>query len=191
MPIHAAGVYNDQSSIGVSDFFVSSYTPTLEALLEARERPVLSGLKVLAAAQPNPGKGYSRLPSVKAELQEIVDVVPRENLLLLGDCTLPDFEGHHTTIKNVLRKLPEANVLHLACHGNQDVKHPLDSGFILANGEKLTVQDLVKCRLPNAHTAILSACHTASNDVKQPDEAVNLANTLLALGFSSILATKW
>ena len=91
----------------------------------------------------------------------------------------------------MIDKLPEATVLHLACHGEQNLKDPLKSGFILANAEVLTIEEMMKHRLPNAHTAILSACYTNSNDAKQPDESINLAFALMHLGFSSILATKW
>ena len=94
-------------------------------------------------------------------------------------------------MQNVVEKLPKASVLHLACHGTQDWRDPLSSGFILANGERLSIEKLMRCRLPNAHMAILSACHTASNDVEQPDEAINMSRALIFLGFSSILATKW
>ncbi len=191
MPIHAAGIYKGRSPICVSNFFVSSYTPTLGALVDARNRPVPSELKVLAVAQPNPGQGWQSLPQVKDELREIIDVVPHGNLVHLGGSDEPDFEGVRTTVKNVLEKLPEATVLHLACHGTQDVDDPMSSGFVLANGERLTIEELLKHRLPNAHIAILSACHTASNDAGQPDEALNLASALMFLGFKSILATKW
>ena len=118
-------------------------------------------------------------------------VVPPENLISLGDSDQPDFEGIHTTVKNVVDKFSEATVLHLACHGTQDPKDPFKSGFILANGERLTIEEMIKHRFPNAHTAILSACHTSSNDAEQPDESINLSSTLLHLGFSSILATLW
>ena len=175
----------------MSDFFVSSYTPSLGALLDARARPTPTEIKILAAIQPNPRSGWSYLPEVKKELEEIVQSVPPEHLLHLGDLDRPDFDGTHTTVKNVIDKLPEAGVLHLACHGTQDMADPLSSGFILANGERLTVEELIKHRFPNAHTAILSACHTASNDTEQPDESVNLASAMLFLGFQSILATKW
>ncbi len=191
MPIHAAGIYNGESPVCVSDFFVSSYTPTIGALIDARKRPVPSDLRVLAAAQPNAGPGYTLLPQAKDELLEIIEVVPHENLVYLGGFDTPDVEGVRTTVKNVLEKLPEANVLHLACHGIQDVDDPLSSGFVLANGERLTIEELMRLRLPNAHIAILSACHTASNDSRQPDESLNLASALMFLGFNSILATKW
>lgn len=191
MPIHAAGIYHGASPVCVSDYFISSYTPTSTALLDARRRPIPTELKVLAAAQPNPGGRWGRLPEVTNEMKEIIHTVPSQNLIHLGDTNEPDIEGRHTTVSNVLEKLPEATILHLACHGTQDPNDPLSSGFILANGEKLTIEHLMKCRLPNAHTAILSACHTASNDAEQPDESINLSSTMMFLGFSNVVATKW
>lgn len=191
MPVHAAGIYRGSSPICVSDFFISSYTPSLQALINARKRPISIEAKVLAAAQPSPGWPYERIPNVKIDLREIVDNVPRENLLFPGGENQPDFEGLHTSVANVISKLPEASVLHLACHGTQIPDVPLGSGFILANGEILTILDLLKCHTPNAHTAILSACHTASNDVEQPEQSINLSTALLFCGFRSILASKW
>lgn len=128
---------------------------------------------------------------VKKELQEIVSVVPPEDFIFLGNSDEPDFEGVHTTVGNVIVKLPEATVLHLACHGTQSEEDPFKSGFILANGDRLTIEELMKIRFPKAYTAILSACHTSSNDVQQPDESINVASTLFHLGFSSIVASKW
>lgn len=191
MPIHAAGIYHGPSPVCLSDFFVSSYTPTLGALVDTLERPIPTEVKVLPAIQPSPKNGWSNIYQVKEELEQIVQLVPPENIIKLGDSTEPDFEGVHASVKNVLEKLPEASILHLACHGKQDTYDPLKSGFILANGEKLTIEELMKHRLPNAHTAILSACYTASNDVNQPDESINLASAMLFLGFRSIVATKW
>lgn len=191
LPIHAAGSYRQNPPICLSDFFVPSYTPTLTALLDARARTAPRDVKVLAAVQPKPGGGWSWLPKAKDELAEIIQVTPPANMLFLGDTDQPDYEGLHTSVENVLKKLPEASVLHLACHGTQNSADPLSSGFVLANGEKLTIEELMKYQLPNAHTAILSACHTASNDNEQPYEAVNLSSALMFLGFSNILASKW
>lgn len=192
LPIHAAGIYRGSSpSVCVSDFFVSSYTPSLGALIDARKRPIPKELKVLAAAQPTPGGKWNSLTNVVSELEEIGKIVPPKNLIYLGGNDQLDLTGEHTSVQNVLEKLSEASVLHLACHGEQDIHNPMKSGFILANGERLTIQELIKHRLPNAYMAILSACHTASNDVEQPEEVMNLASALMFLGFESILGTKW
>lgn len=161
------------------------------ALIDSRKRSIPANIKVLAAAQPDPGSPWSKLPDTREELHEIVKAVPPSNLICLGNNNQPDFDGEHTTVENVLAKLADASILHLACHGEQSRNYPLNSGFILRGGERLTILDLMRCRLPNAHAAILSACHTASNDPVQPGEFVNLASALLFLGFRSIIATKW
>ena len=64
---------------------------------------------------------------VMDELEEIVNIVPPECLIPLGNTDQPDFDGLYTTVKNVVERLPNANVLHLACHGTQSISHPLDS----------------------------------------------------------------
>ncbi len=130
---------------------------------------------------------------MKDELKEIIQATPPINILSLSDTDQaePDHEGRYTTVENVLKKLPEASVLHLACHGTQIATDPFSSGFILADAKTLTIEKLMQYQLPNAHTAVLSACHTASNDVEQPDEAINLSSALMFLGFSNIIGTKW
>lgn len=99
--------------------------------------------------------------------------------------------GTHCTVENIVEALPEANILHLACHAMQDASDPLRSSFILAEGKRLTVEELMKHPLPNAYIAILSACHTGSNDPEQSGEGLNLASAMLHLGFRSVVATKW
>ncbi len=150
----------------------------------------LEEVKVLAAVQPNPGIGWSLIPQVNLELEEVVRCLPSHCLVPLGDSHGSDHEGVHITLKNVIAKLPEAHVSHLACHATQDTADPLRSSFILANGERLTVEELMKHHFPNARIAILTACHTASNDAHF-QESINFATAMMSVGFSSIIATKW
>ncbi|KAJ3482637.1 hypothetical protein NLI96_g6852 [Meripilus lineatus] len=189
LPLHAAGIYHGDSPICISDFFISSYTPTLGALIDARNRPLPHELKVLAAAQPDAGS--TKLMKVGEELKVIEQIVPPQNLIYLNNDRHLDLEGKHTSVETVLTKLPEASVLHLACHGTQDANNPLRSGFLLERGKRLTIHKLVQYRYPNAFMAILSACHTASNDAEQPEEVMNIASALMFLGFGTILGTKW
>lgn len=194
MPVHAAGNYETKAPISVSDFFISSYVPTLDALLEARKRPIPATTTVLAAIQPNPGKPWSTLPNTKAELKEVKNIVPAEHLLHLsptGHDPQGEEDGLYTTPSTVLDLLPSASVLHLACHGDQLPSNPLQSGFIMRDGERLTVEMLMKTTLKEACVALLSACHTAGNDPDRPDEAINLASVMLFVGFRSVGATMW
>ena len=89
-----------------------------------------------------------------------------------------------------MEKLPEASILHLACHGHQDPHNPLESGFIMHDG-MLTVAKLMSLNLDHAFFAFLSACETAKGDKAQPDQAIHLAATTLFSGFKSVVATMW
>jgi hypothetical protein len=63
----------------------------------------------------------------------------------------------------LLTRLPDAMILHLACHGLQDAKNPLKSGFVMRD-RLLTVEELMLVPLPRAFLAFLSACETAKGD---------------------------
>lgn len=191
MPIHAAGIHDGESPICVSDFFVSSYTPTLQSLVDARNRPDPSSIQILPIIQPDPGSQFPAIPFTRVELHEIAEAVPTEKLMSLGEPGDLDFNGDFTTVQRVTEKLPEATVVHFACHGVQDVDDPLQSAFILRGEERLTVAEIMKEPLPNAYLAILNACNSGASDAEQPDEAINLANAMLFAGFRTIMATMW
>lgn len=91
-------------------------------------------------------------------------------------------------VKELLQTKP-AHVVHLACHGVQDV-NPLESGFILHDG-RLTIKDMMAFDMPNACMAFLSACQTAKDHWTAPDEAVHLAAAMLFCGFRSVIGTMW
>jgi len=80
--------------------------------------------------------------------------------------------------------------VHLACHGIQDMKDPLQSAFALYDG-KITIETLMSKSLHNAELAVLSACQTAMGDDKLPEESVHLAAAMLAIGYSGVVATMW
>lgn len=164
----------------------------MEALADACKHSIPTQLKILAAAQPRPGGRLSNLKKVKEELQIIQEIVPSENLIYLHGNQNLDLEGVYTSTETVLAKISEASILHLACHATQDINNPLNSGFFLGDGKRLTIHKLIQSeyQFPNAFMAILSACHTASNDTEQPEEAINIASTLMFLGFKSILGTN-
>lgn len=180
MPIHAAGKYTTRSTICVSDFFVSCYMPTLDALHQARGRPSsTTEARVLPVIQPNAGPGYASLPNTKNELQEIHNIVPPRSILSLTESIDLDLNGDCAIVENVMRNLPEASILRLACHSIQDPGNPLQSAFNFRGGQRLTVEHLMQRPLPHAYVAFLSACHTAANDVQRPDEAINFASAML------------
>jgi CHAT domain-containing protein len=164
---------------------VSSYTPSLSALLKAREdfSPVpRHEILALLFSEPS-APGLSHLPSVDEEVQTVAGIVVSTSASVVNDVYAP------STVQSVLGAAPSAHILHLACHGHQH-EDPLKSCFALQDG-RLTISALMDLKLPKAMLAYLSACETAKGDKKQPDQAVHLAASMLFCGFRSVVATMW
>ncbi|THU79158.1 TPR-like protein [Dendrothele bispora CBS 962.96] len=185
LPLHAAGIYGDPTrNMNISDFAVSSYTTTLTAMLGSGSTPKQDLNKipsVLVVSQPDtPG-----LPSLPGTMKE-VEVIQRY--------ASPDHTCHLThelaTVQAVLGQMDKHEIIHLACHGIQDLKNPLSSAFALYDG-KLELNALMRLSLENAELAVLSACQTATGDENLPEEAVHLAAGMLAVGYPGVIATMW
>jgi CHAT domain-containing protein len=164
LPIHAAGV----DGIHCSHYVVSSYTPTLGALINARSSFLSvkkQEVRALVAAVPRSDMPqWGDLLSTSAEANAVKATLPEEALLSLSnsdDALVGYNEG--LTAKRPLENLPEATILHLACHGYQDPENPLKSGFVMRD-EMLTIERLIPIPLPRAFMAFLSACETAKGD---------------------------
>jgi CHAT domain-containing protein len=148
---------------------VSSYTPTLGALLKVRATysPVKKHeIKSLVAAVP-----HSYIPQWSDLLSTIAESrAVREALPAGAQLALPRMEDSDTSVADdratagaLIASLPDADVLHLACHGYQDAQNPLLSGFVMSD-EMLTIEKLMRVPLPRAFMAFLSACETAKGD---------------------------
>jgi CHAT domain-containing protein len=191
LPLHAAGAYNnpDPSSARVHafDYVVSSYIPTLSALMRAQTEFSAFSLKdsraLLVAEGASPG--MAPLPSVKQESIVVRDILLKAQV----HAHLPS-TTNQTTKLAVTTRLSEASITHFACHGIQDTENPLNSGFCLRDGV-LTVADLMRFNLPKAVFAFLSACETAQGDRDQPNQAIHLCAALLFCGFKSVIGTMW
>jgi CHAT domain-containing protein len=185
--LHAAGVYEGPSQECCADYIVSSYTPTLTALLRAQQTSTAyprENIKVLTvAAEYAQDPALPRLRFVRQEVESIAEVTANTDVQV---ASLPVL-----AIKDqIISALETANVVHLACHGIQDATEPHESHFSLGGGI-LTVSDLMKTDLKHAFFAFLSACETAKGDRTHVDEVVHLAATMLFTGFKSVVATMW
>lgn len=102
LPIHAAGIYYSADfSESIFDYVVSSYTPTLKALL-APLPPAINNFDVMVVIGPNI-PGHSDLPGTVEELRRIEEHVPSEHLHKFGipgswiceKCSLPASSRGH------------------------------------------------------------------------------------------------
>ncbi|KAH9041481.1 CHAT domain-containing protein [Lactarius deliciosus] len=96
------------------------------------------------------------------------------------------------TPSSVVEALRGHRFAHFACHGNLERGKPFDASFRLHNGERLTLLDIVRSRLPNAEFAFLSCCHTAEiTEESIADEALHLTAAIQYCGFRSVVGTMW
>ncbi|KAJ6565850.1 hypothetical protein DFH09DRAFT_1081506 [Mycena vulgaris] len=100
-------------------------SPTLNSLLDQPTQPPAS-FKMTAVIQPTTPM-LRPLPATKEELLRIQKNVPKEWLTSLGD-------GTSATVEVALRHLRQSSVVHFACHGSQNLQHPLETGLQLTDG---------------------------------------------------------
>jgi CHAT domain-containing protein len=191
LPIHAAGIYNGPAETRVccSDYVVSSYTPTLSALLNAQNKaPQTSPSRINILAVGEDARTLPRLQRLWFVEREVMTV---EEMAKASkhECSVETIAAH-ATVEGITDRIQTAHFVHLACHGTQDQTNALDSGFHLSNGQ-LTISKLMDLNLDKAWFAYLSACETAKSDAKQPEQAVHIAAAMLHAGFKSVVATMW
>ena len=168
--------------IQLSDIVVSSYTPSVTALLKLHKEQPSSEFKLLAVAQPST-PGQRRLGKTTLEVAEI-----RKHI---GSRSMMELQGADATVERVIEGLSNCGWVHFACHGSQNRSDPTKSALMLHDGG-LEFGAITGKVLPStAEFAFLSACQTASGDETLPEEAVHLAAGMLFVGYRSVIATLW
>ncbi|KAJ7850336.1 CHAT domain-containing protein [Mycena leptocephala] len=185
LPIHAAGLHGKDKSIGtkLSDYFISSYTPSLAALIEGfrtRHRSE-ERLQILTVAQPF-ATGQSSIPGTLREIDYIQRLATIPVLRL----------GHDSaTVDSVRDGMRKSRWAHFACHGVQDVYDPTNSAHLVAGSSRLTLSSIIQLSLPGNDLAFLSACQTASGSKSLEDESVHLTAGMLLAGYRGVVGTMW
>lgn len=186
LPIHAAGLYGKGNSESTMDYVVSSYTPTITAIADRvkASAPIdnaVSGL--FLTSQPN-APDACPIPGTTTEV-ECIHAKALDN----GTRTCKRV-GSELSVQNCLQSMEEFSSVHLACHASQNAEDPLQSRFLLHDGE-LTLETIIQMNFKNADLAFLSACQTSTGEERLSDEAVHLAAGMLAAGYRRVVATMW
>jgi CHAT domain-containing protein len=181
LPLHAMGPIEseDCEKHYFSDLYVSSYTPSLSALIESRKGIVANSgpPSLLIVGQTDPS-----LQGVRGEIKVIQRHAPSASSLI----------GAKATRARVIKHLPKHQMVHFACHGRLEPEKPFETGFVLHGDERLTLLDIVRLQLSTAECAFLSVCHAAEwTDAYTPDEALHLTAAMQYCGFRSVVGTLW
>jgi hypothetical protein len=191
LPLHAAGIYSGplvNRECG-SDYVVSSYTPTVSALLRAQaEVPSIRSADInmlLVGEDSAKNASLSELWNVQKELTYIETIATTKQF---GNTV--ETIAREATVERVTERVKSASFVHLACHGLQHRTNALESGFYLSD-DRLDISKLMELQLDHPWFAYLSACETAKGDAKQPDQVMHLAAAMLFAGFKHVVATMW
>ena len=181
LPLHAMGPIPSagKEMRYFSDIYISSYTPTLSALITSRNSGARNSnpLNILLVAQPS-----RSLPGVSGEIKVIQSLkMPVTSLI-----------SEQATPSAVLDGLRRHQFCHFACHGELTSGKPFDASLILYKEERLMLLDIVRSRLPTGECAFLATCHTAElSDGSLPDEVLHLSAAIQYSGFRSVIGTMW
>lgn len=220
-PFHAAGEHSHGSTRNTISRVISSYIPTIKALMYATQKnlelnsldsrlllvtmpttpdtpaiPLTSTVKSSRTKDtPAPSPATAPLPVKRWKPLQKVATEANEIMDAVGSTLTTRFDC--PTMSQVLENLPTHTVIHFACHGVSDRINPSCSHLILCGDNpleagKLTVGDISNMNLQNAQIAYLSACSTADNcSTKLADESIHIASGFQLTGFSHVLGTLW
>jgi len=180
LPLHAAwssGPNGDRRY--ALDAMPISYSPCADLQRAACNAGQIAGRTLLAVADPRP-VGAPRLESARAEVEAIAGAFQATRL-----------EGEEATERAIVAALPDAEVVHLACHARVEFGNPYASFLLTACDARLEFSDLVDLELPRRPVVFLSACETGLRDIELADEVQSLAAGFLVAGASEVISTLW
>lgn len=205
-PFHAAGCYpkspNSPKAEYTSKYCISSYTPTVKALLYSRAREGANAQRVNVGTRADKmlfitmpqTPGDKPFPRAKEEAESIISFLPlgMTKTLLISPSS-----------RQALEQIREHNMVHFACHGITELASPAKSRIVLLKGpgevETLTVKAISEVRpfqtvRPNGthNLAYLSACISGDNSSEDlGQEVLHIASGFQLAGFSHVVGTLW
>ncbi|KAG1799027.1 CHAT domain-containing protein [Suillus plorans] len=183
LPLHAAGEYRANGE-SLSQQYVSSYTPSLTALVRARRSHDKSlSVSFVAIGQDCPAGAEFTLDAVEPELELVRSLLPQT-------VSFTKVTSVDATKSRALHALRDNTWLHFACHGTQNYDEPFNSAFLMRD-QPLSLLDITQMDLSLHSFAFLSACETAVGAFSTPDEVIHLAAGLQFAGVKSVVGTLW
>jgi CHAT domain-containing protein len=193
-PFHAAGDSSTGPTESTYYWAVSSYTPSIKALIYARERTPATTLssnnrrKLLVISMANTPDANG-LPGVEKEKTAVVRA--------LGNSVSVEVL-EQPNVASVLHQIQQCTIAHFACHGVSNSSDPSESGLLLQTSATEPRQDILSVRkisqthLAGGEIAYLSACSTAENRAASlVDEVLHVVSGFQVAGFRHVVGCLW
>jgi len=179
LPLHGVRRTNNAEKHLLDDYTIV-WAPSVP-LLKPPSANAKNGLRLLAVGNPT-------YDLVWAELE--AKLVATKFPFLRRTCLLRS----RATPARVLKYLPNADVVHLACHGWFDMKRQGEriqvSGGIRLSGGTLSFHDLMATPLARRPLVVLSACETGRVNWRDTDPT-GLSSAVLIAGARAVVGTFW
>jgi len=147
--------------------------------LSLRKRPVSATPRLLVMANPITDPNVEPLPETEIEANRIAVLYQRRRVLLRESATVAAFS----------RDAAEADVIHLATHGESPLNGRAKPALILA-GSRLDAGQIEVMHLRHTSVALLAACSSARGPVRS-EGTLSISRAFLAAGVPSVIATLW
>jgi CHAT domain-containing protein len=149
--------------------------------------PSASVLQFLKVGEPGPLP--ERILAVGNPTKDLTEAATEATYVasLFGQSALV---GDEATELEVLKRIAHSALLHFATHGKLSEEAPLNSSILLADGEELTVYELMGLDL-KADLVVLSACNTGQGETTGGDDVLGLTRGLLAAGARAAVVSLW
>ena len=176
LPLHAAWTDEGNTRCYAMDQVSFTYAPSAAGLRAAQGLAGVQAGTILAVDNPDGSLRFSY-----EEVTAAVDSFAQKTVLA----------GGQATAEHLKAALPHHAVLHFSTHGMAGFDRPLESRLLLANGQSLTLGELLDLRLPGARLAVLSACETGIPGTNLPDEVISLPSGFLQAGVGGVVGSLW
>ena len=126
----------------------------MTALLQAQKSSpnIIDKIQILAIAQPK-AYGQCYLPGAEEEVKSIRDQAPSS---FVSVKTLLEQDA---TIAKVKEEMITHDWVHFACHADQNLEKPFESGFYLhGKNPKLLIRDIVRHGVPQGELVSPPSC---------------------------------
>ncbi len=172
IPFAALPIGNNQY---LGDKFLIRYTPSCQVLDFCKKRPPVETAVKYGTVED----ATDDLPCASFECEEIAKLYGIPEQLRLKGSSQATKDNYRQLVKH-----DKVQVLHSSHHASSDLEQPLGSILLLANGEKLTLGELLTpgWRVPDLLEVFLSCCET---NLGNPDITDDIS------GARSVVSTLW
>ena len=167
-------------------------SPSIQVLDLTRKQRNNTGTENLIVGNPQmpkvppkigePPQQLPPLPGAETEAKAIASLFNTKPLI-----------GNQATEREIVKRLPQAQIIHLATHGIFNDIQGLNSGIALTASGKddglLTAGEIFDLKL-NADLVVLSACDTGRGKITG-DGVVGLSRSFISAGVPSVLVSLW